>query len=75
MIKKFFSWLHFSWDFRIGWDGPYCEIRAVGFRITGIEFEHFEFAWTEDEEERRKVIPKDEYNFAINLYLKRKENQ
>ncbi len=52
---KFLYWLSYSWDFRIGWVGSYEEIRAVGFRFCGMEFEHFELARTgENGEEIRK---------------------
>lgn len=38
----FFAWLWHNWDFRTGWDGPYCEIRTVGFRLFGWEWEWME---------------------------------
>lgn len=36
------AWIWSRWDFRSGWKGPYVEIRTVGWRFLGFEFEHEE---------------------------------
>lgn len=71
---KFLNWLHYSWDFRLGWVGPYTEIRVVGFRLFGVEFEHFELASTKEngDEVRKRTDVK--YT-AIRAYLQRKETE
>ena len=39
---KFGNWLYSAWNFPSGWRGPYVQLRTVGFRLFGWEFEHIE---------------------------------
>jgi hypothetical protein len=69
---KLSNWLYYSWDFRIGWVNAYEEIRAVGFRLFGMEFEHFELARFGDHGEEIRERTTVQYT-AIRAYLQRKE--
>lgn len=40
--SSFWTWLLCFWDFQVGWETPYVQIREVGMRIFGLEMVHFE---------------------------------
>lgn len=36
---SFWAWMYSEWNFPVGWDGPYVQLRIKGFRIFGFSFE------------------------------------